>query len=386
MKRGQGRKLFRRGAALFLATLTVWFLAVTTDMTSAAETFRTLAESPAFVSAALRAELGNLPQEEGPLDGLEPWQRLILRQSPALSAGRGEAPQDREEPAESQAPASPNDDPEDHADLPQSPGAAGEVVGRTLLPTSGDGYASGGGVYIEDRPGLPLDVAALAAAPLDLALPAQGPQVLIMHTHGSEAYTPDGADTYTATDTCRTTNNDQNMIRVGEEIASVLTEMGLSVVHDTELYDYPDYNGSYDRSLAAVQRYLEQYPTIKVVMDVHRDALIGEDGTVYKPVTTIGGEQCAQVMMVMGSDAKFAHPNWQKNLSLAVKIQQEMNTLWPTLARPIGLRENRYNQQLTTGSLLVEVGSHGNTLQEALAGARMFARSAGAVLLEYMGQ
>ena len=111
-------------------------------------------------------------------------------------------------------------------------------------------------------------------------------------------------------------------------------------------------------------------------------ALIGEDGTIYKPITTINGEKCAQVMLVMGSDAKYTHPEWQQNLSLAVKIQKEMNTLWPTLARPIGLRENRYNQQLTTGSLLVEVGSHGNTLQEALAAARMFARAAGAVLLE----
>ncbi len=388
MKKGQPQwsKLFRRGAALFLATVTVWVLSLTTDVSAASAAFRGLAESPAFVAAALRAELGNLPVEGDPLDGLSPWQRLILGQSPALSAGvkeGGQPPQETPEPTPS---LSPNDDPEDPHQLPQVTTAPGDIIGKTMIPVSGDGYASAGGVYIENRPGLDLDVAALAAAPLDLSLPAEGPQVLIMHTHGSEAYTPDGADTYTATDTCRTTNNDQNMIRVGEEIASVLREMGLEVLHDTELYDYPNYNGSYDRSLEAVQQYLEQYPTIKVVMDVHRDALIGEDGTIYKPVTTIGGEQCAQVMMVMGSDFKFPHPNWQKNLSLAVKIQQGMNTLWPTLARPIGLRENRYNQQLTTGSLLVEVGSHGNTLQEALAGARMFARSAGAVLVEYLGK
>ena len=110
---------------------------------------------------------------------------------------------------------------------------------------------------------------------------------------------------------------------------------------------------------------------------------MGEDGTIYKPITTVNGEDSAQVMLVMGSNALYDHPKWEENLSLAVKIQAEMNTLWPTLARPIGLRENRYNQQLTTGSLLVEVGSHGNTLQEALAAARMFARAAGAVLLEY---
>ena len=292
----------------------------------------------------------------------------------------GEQPE--QEPGATQAPSMEPDDPEDPHQLPEVTTAPEDIVGKTLLPVSADGYDAAQGVYIENRPGLPLDVAALASAQLELTLPEEGPQVLIMHTHGSEAYTPDGEDVYTPSGECRTTDQTHSVVRVGEEIAQVLTEMGLSVIHDTELYDYPEYNGSYDRSLAAVETYLERYPTIKVVMDVHRDALIGEDGTIYKPITTINGEKCAQVMLVMGSDAKYTHPEWQQNLSLAVKIQKEMNTLWPTLARPIGLRENRYNQQLTTGSLLVEVGSHGNTLQEALAAARMFARAAGAVLLE----
>ena len=331
MRRGQGRwsKMLRRGTALFLTTVTVWVLSLTADMGAAAQTFQTLAESPAFVSAALRAELGNLPLEDDPMNGLEGWQRLILRQSPALMAFEGgpdlSGEQPEQEPGATQAPSMEPDDPEDPHQLPEVTTAPEDIVGKTLLPVSADGYDAAQGEYIENRPGLPLDVA---------------------------------------------------------EIAQVLTEMGLSVIHDTELYDYPEYNGSYDRSLAAVETYLERYPTIKVVMDVHRDALIGEDGTIYKPITTINSEKCAQVMLVMGSDAKYTHPNWRQNLSLAVKIQKEMNTLWPTLARPIGLRENRYNQQLTTGSLLVEVGSHGNTLQEALAAARMFARAAGAVLLE----
>lgn len=395
MKRGQGpgqwTKVLRRGAALFLATVTVWVLSLTADMGAAAETFRTLAESPAFVAAALQAELGHVETGTDTLDALESWQRLVLDQSPTLMAGRaqvsrylsdataqGDADPEPPQPSAVQEP----DDPEDPHQLPEVTTAPEDIVGKTLLPVSADGYDAAQGVYIENRPGLPLDVAALASAQLELTLPEEGPQVLIMHTHGSEAYTPDGEDVYTPSGECRTTDKTHSVVRVGEEIAQVLTEMGLSVIHDTELYDYPEYNGSYDRSLAAVETYLERYPTIKVVMDVHRDALIGEDGTIYKPITTINSEKCAQVMLVMGSDAKYTHPNWRQNLSLAVKIQKEMNTLWPTLARPIGLRENRYNQQLTTGSLLVEVGSHGNTLQEALAAARMFARAAGAVLLE----
>ena len=383
MEKGQGRwtRMLRRGVALFLTTVTVWVLSLTADMGAAAETFRTLAESPAFVSAALRAELGNLPEEESGLTG---WQKLVLGQSPTLSAGLG-AGDGTEEDQPSAQPAGEPDDPEDPEELPEVTAAPEDIVGRTLLPTSGEGYDGAQGVYIENRPGLDLDVAALAQAQLTLDLPEEGPQVLIVHTHGSEAYTPDGADTYVATGECRTTDTEKSVVRVGDEIAKVLTEMGLTVVHDTGLYDYPEYNGAYDRSLAAVEGWLEQYPTIQVVLDVHRDALIGADGTVYKPITTINGEPCAQVMLVMGSNALYDHPGWLENLALAVQVQKEMNTLWPTLARPIGLRENRYNQQTAPGAMLVEVGSHGNTLQEALAAARMFARALGAVLLEYKG-
>ena len=383
MEKGQGRwtRMLRRGVALFLTTVTVWVLSLTADMGAAAETFRTLAESPAFVSAALRAELGNLPEEESGLTG---WQKLVLGQSPTLSAGLG-AGDGTEEDQPSAQPAGEPDDPEDPEELPEVTAAPEDIVGRTLLPTSGEGYDGAQGVYIENRPGLDLDVAALAQAQLTLDLQEEGPQVLIVHTHGSEAYTPDGTDTYVATGECRTTDTEKSVVRVGDEIAKVLTEMGLTVVHDTGLYDYPEYNGAYDRSLAAVEGWLEQYPTIQVVLDVHRDALIGADGTVYKPITTINGESCAQVMLVMGSNALYDHPGWLENLALAVQVQKEMNTLWPTLARPIGLRENRYNQQTAPGAMLVEVGSHGNTLQEALAAARMFARALGAVLLEYKG-
>lgn len=383
MKKGQGRwtRMLRRGVALFLTTVTVWVLSLTADMGAAAETFRTLAESPAFVSAALRAELGNLPEEEAGLTG---WQKLVLGQSPTLSAGVGKG-ETGEVAQESPQPTGEPDDPEDPKEVPEVTVAPEDIVGRTLLPTSGEGYDSAQGVYIENRPGLALDVAALAQTQLTLTLPEEGPQVLIVHTHGSEAYTPDGTDTYVATGECRTTDTEKSVVRVGDEIAKVLTEMGLTVVHDTALYDYPEYNGAYDRSLAAVENWLTQYPTIQVVLDVHRDALIGSDGTVYKPITTINGEKCAQVMLVMGSNALYDHPNWLENLALAVQVQKEMNTLWPTLARPIGLRENRYNQQTAPGAMLVEVGSHGNTLQEALAAARMFARALGAVLLEYKG-
>ena len=379
-QRIQWGRLLRRAAALFLATLAVWVLPLCTGA-GAADALRGLGENPLFVAAALEAELG-LPAEDGPLSALDGWGRLAVGQSPLLLAngGGGEAPEEEETldlPA-----GQPARDLDDITALPETTAAPSDIVAQTLIPTSPEGYDVAGGLYLYNRTSLNVDLAAAASASVPITLPEEGPQILIIHTHGSEAYTPDGTDVYTPSDNnTRTLDTNYNMVRVGTEMEKVFTEMGLGVVHDTTLYDYPQYNGAYDRSAQAVKAYLEQYPTIRIVLDVHRDALIGEDGTVYKAVTTVDGTSTAQVMLVLGSSEGGEHPNWMQNLTLACKIQNGLNTLYPTLARPMTLRSSRYNQQLCSGSLLVEVGTHGNTLQEALAGARLFARAAGQVLL-----
>ena len=377
----QWGRLLRRAAALFLATLAVWVLPLCTGA-GAASALRELGENPQFVAAALQAELG-LPSEEGPLAALDGWGRLAVGQSPLLLANGGGAGETGQEEEVLDLPAGqPARDLDDITALPETTAAPSDIVAQTLLPTSPEGYDVAGGLYLYNRTSLDVDLAAAAAATVPITLPEEGPQILIIHTHGSEAYTPDGTDVYTPSDNnTRTLDTNYNMVRVGTEMEKVFTEMGLGVVHDTTLYDYPQYNGAYDRSAQAVKTYLEQYPTIRIVLDVHRDALIGEDGTVYKAVTTVDGTSTAQVMLVLGSSEGGEHPNWMENLTLACKIQNGMNTLYPTLARPMTMRSSRYNQQLCSGSLLVEVGTHGNTLQEALAGARLCARAAGQVLL-----
>ena len=382
----QWGRLLRRSLALFLATLAVWALLVCSGGGSAANAFRSLGQDPGFVSAALSAELGQVAEDDGPLSGLSGWARLVVDQSPLLR-GNGDAVAchlDGSAPATPDLPA--GQPAQDHDDIseppPETTAAPEDIIARTLVPTSTQGYEVSGSLYLYNRTGLDVDLAAAAAAPGNIALPAEGPQILIVHTHGSEAYTPDGTDIYEPSDNnTRTLDENYNVVRVGDEMERVFTELGLTVVHDRTLYDYPKYNGAYDRSAEAVQRYLEQYPSIKIVLDVHRDALVGEDGTVYKAVTRIDGVDTAQVMLVLGSSEGGEHPNWMQNLSLACRIQESMNTLYPTLARPMTMRSSRYNQQLSNGSLLVEVGTHGNTLQEALAGARLFARAAGQVLL-----
>ena len=368
-------RVLRRTAALFLATVSLWVLTLTTDFSGAAQAIRTLGESPALMAAALSAELGQLPPSEGLV--LDPWVQLAIDQSPTLASAADAVAAHMATP-EPELPPEP-DDPHDPVQLPAVTQAPDDIQAQTLQHQEGN--LSGANISLCNTTSLPVDVAALAAAPVCLPAGVDGPQILIMHTHGTEAYTMDGADLYLPSDTSRTTDTQFNMVRVGAEMEQVLTGMGFSVIHDTTLYDYPAYSGAYDRSKAGVEEWLAKYPSIRVVLDVHRDALTGEHGETYKTLATVNGQETAQLMLVVGSsDAGLEHPHWQENLTLAIHLQSQLAQTEPTLVRPITLRTNRFNQQLTTGSLLVEVGSHGNTLQEALAAARLFAQTAGEIL------
>ena len=159
-------------------------------------------------------------------------------------------------------------------------------------------------------------------------------------------------------------------------MAEVFGEAGISVLHDRTLYDYPSYTGAYDRSLAAIQSYLTQYPSIRFVLDVHRDAVADTEGRQYKVVSSAGeGETAAQLTLVVGSDGSgLTHDRWMENLRLAVAVQNEVLAEYPTLMRPVLLRNSRYNQHATTGSLLVEVGAAGNAPEEAALAGRLFAQ------------
>lgn len=380
-------RLIRRALALFLATVTIWIVAITAGLGWTSGLFSVLGADPILVTGMLRSELGG-PWAAGPLSGLDGWGRLVLEQSPLLLSsqgavagylsGEGSLSENADGGGEGEAYL----EDEDPIELPAVTTAPDDIIAQTLLPSASGNYLYADGVYISNTSGHELDVQALAAASVNITLPQEGPQVLIVHTHACEAYTPDGTDVYLESDTSRTLDTDYNMVRVGREVKAVLEEMGLTVLHDETLHDYPSYNSAYTNSRATVETYLEQYPSIRIVLDLHRDALVAADGTIYKAVTTIDGEPTAQVMLVMGSPEAGDYPRWMENLTLAMKIQKSMDTLYPTLARPITLRSSHYNQYLSTGALLVEVGCHGNTLQEALRGARLFARAAGQVLVE----
>jgi stage II sporulation protein P len=226
------------------------------------------------------------------------------------------------------------------------------------------------------------DLSALMAAGSPVRLPPEGPQILIIHTHGSEAYTQDLTDSYELTDNYRTEDPAHSVIRVGDELGACLESYGLRVIHDREIYDYPSYTGSYGRSGQAVTKYLEQYPGISVVLDVHRDA-IGDGDVVYKTVAEADGKPCSQLMLLAGTGENgLEHPNWQENLRFALYLQSAVVKKYPSLARPIALKKERYNQHLSAGYLIVEVGSSGNTLGEALNAVRLFADAIAPALKE----
>ena len=246
-----------------------------------------------------------------------------------------------------------------------------------VLPTTIDG-----GLVINNDTSFDVDLEVLMAAGPSVKLPQQGVQVLIIHTHTSESYTPDAEDNYMRTDSYRTEDTRYNIVRVGDELTACLESYGISVLHDRTSYDYPSYTGSYSRSGAAIEQHLAQHPEIAVVLDVHRDA-IGSSDVVSKTVAELSGQACSQVMLLAGTGENgLYHPNYMENLKLALYLQKAVVDSYPTLARPIALKKERYNQQLTSGSLILEVGSSGNTLQEALRAVRLFADAAAPALLE----
>ena len=237
-----------------------------------------------------------------------------------------------------------------------------------MIPSSGKNYTVAGNVYIKNSSDYSLDPAALDGTfPAELGS-ADAPQVLILHTHGSEAYTMPEGQEYVSTGTFRTADGSVSVIRVGDEIAAALSQHGISVLHDRALYDDPEYNGAYYRAEDAIEAYLEKYPSISFILDVHRDALEDKAGHQYKVITR-EDPSCAQVSLVMGSSWE----GWQENLKLAVAVQQHLTDQYPTLMRPVTVRNSDYNEYFTPGSLLVEVGAAGNSLDEALAAARLFA-------------
>ncbi len=372
---------------VILGVLVLWLVGVTAASHSAATALAAITSRADFALRLLRTQFGG----NAPPDGLPAAAALALSQSPLLYSARsavlelrrGEEREDDTTAPQVQSPEQTSPIPEEITQ-PETPLVIVDngVSARTLVPASADGYVVAGEVYIDNRSDRPFDASLFSSAP-DIRLSADGlPQVLIVHTHGSEAYTMPPGEEYVPSGESRTTDENYSVVRVGAEIAAVLETAGIRVLHDRTLHDYPRYSGAYDRSLSAVESYLERYPSIVMVLDVHRDAVSDNAGNMYKVVSGVAGVNAAQMSFVIGTDGGgLSHPTWQENLKLAAAIQQTLCEDFPTLMRPVTVRNSRYNQHTTTGSLLVEVGAAGNSLDEALLSARLLGEAILATLL-----
>ena len=234
------------------------------------------------------------------------------------------------------------------------------------------------GLKINNATDYNVDLDAMCADDLAITPEDGKPLVLIMHTHTTECYCGDEM----SGETERNTDENVNVIAIGNEIENVLTSYGIGVIHDKTYHDYPSYQSSYTRALSTIESVLEENPSIQVVLDVHRDAFVYSDGSRLRVACEQNGVPTAQVMLVVGTNSMgLWHDNWRDNLTFAAKIQNSAEIMYPGLMRPVNLRTERFNGHTTRGSLILEVGSNGNTLDEAKEGGRDVARAIAAALI-----
>lgn len=252
--------------------------------------------------------------------------------------------------------------------------------GAKIIPVELSLSDGSGDILFKNETSYTFDTGTLLSAGYPIEPADSGPAVLIIHTHATESYAREGAQTVTET---RSSDPEENMIAVGRVLCEALEENGVEALHCTEMHDAQSYNEAYSLSAKSVKEYLEKYPTLKYIIDVHRDAITVGEGDMAKPVAEKDGTALAQLMLVVGTDEGGAdHPGWKTNLCVAVRTQKALTEYHHTLARPINLRSASFNQQLSPGFLLLEVGSCANTLSEAKASAEVFGEVFASLILD----
>ena len=264
-------------------------------------------------------------------------------------------------------------------------GGGGEIIRNTFGEYSGDnffGLADGGQVNNKT------DIANETLLSESWYMPnfrvdsLAEPLALIYHTHTCESFEPYVRDEFDPGFNFRTTDETKNVVMVGNAIEAELEAQGISVIHATDIHDHPTYNGAYDRSRATIMSILEEYPSVRVVLDIHRDAL-GDDTQAYQPFIRVEGKEAAQIMIISGcDDGTMGMPNYMENFHFACTLQQKLEKDHPGFTRPILFDYRCYNQDLTNGSLLIEVGSHGNTLDQVQFAGQLLGKSLGELLTE----
>ena len=263
------------------------------------------------------------------------------------------------EPSETVAPTIPETVPE------TVPETQPEAAVPAFASTDGSNIRMGGNTTRK------MDLSALVQQTLSWNLADDRPAVLIVHTHATESYL--NREGYRESSHGRTTDENYNMVSVGDRVAEVLEAGGVKTLHDRTLHDYPNYNGSYHNCRLSIADYLQKYPTIRMVLDIHRDSVENSAGEEMGFRVQVGDKTAAKLMLVVGTDTNLSHPKWQENMALATMLYTQLERKTPGICRPIDLRKERFNQDMTDGSLLIEVGASGNTHEEALLAGELLA-------------
>ncbi len=352
-----------------------------------------------FYGAGLISAAGKLPAFSSPLEKIEAASRQV-------SLIIGEAPSNNNNTAQEEATevmrSVINEDGSDNADLTQTPAdvlalmeAEEQVIGDQTVKgkTSEESYSGGGTILAfgstEIQSKIPSDfyepdIEALIKEKADLSIEDYSqPTVLIYHSHSTESYTLLDAGFYTESADLKTQDISRNVVRVGDEICKILEEKGIGVIHDTEIHD-SSYNESYDSSRKSVEEYLEEYPSLEITIDVHRDSITYKDGTKVKPTAVVNGKKAARMMIISGCEYGRVKnfESWQDNLRFSVSVTDKINSEYEGLMRPILFSERKYNMDLTPNSFLLEIGTDANTLDEACYSGRLFASCLADLLID----
>lgn len=293
------------------------------------------------------------------------------------------------------------EDSEDYTNIEQTPSDIAKLMNKAKKTTvkskskgktSEEAYQGGGTIVsygdLQIQSKIPKsfyspDIKALLEQDSDLIIDDKSkPTILIYHSHTTEAYSLLDVGYYMSSD-ARSNSSAKNMVRVGDDLAAYLEKQGFVVIHDRTIHD-KDYTKSYDNSRVTIEKYLEQYPSIEVTIDVHRDDITYSNKTKVKPTAKINGKKAARMMIISGCEYNRVKnfPDWEENLKFDLQVQNKVNELYPGLMRPILFSERKYNMYETHYSFLLEVGTDANTLDEACYSARLFGNALGELLNE----
>lgn len=207
-----------------------------------------------------------------------------------------------------------------------------------------------------------MDAAVLTGMDLSMKKDPSVPQILIYHTHSQETYADYAAGNKKAT-----------VVELGNRLTALLEEKGYQVLHDTTSYDMAagklDRNHAYNYALDGIMGILQKYPSIQVVLDLHRD---GVKESLHM-VRTVNGKATAPIMFFNGMSQTpegeieyLKNPYKTENLAFSLQMQLLAEEEYPDLTRKIFLKGLRYNLHVRPRSALIEVGAQTNTLEEAL--------------------